>query len=167
MIRQALVIVLLLPLVACGWNHVCTKTRSYNLGEEKIVSVGSEMVQDGCFASRWDPTGLHKILWKRSSQNDETYEPLIDKELLYAGREGDILHISYREYFRYRDYQNGVEGSFARTPFFQQVYYDLKLSDSIVFQDWVIQVIDANNQSIKFKVVKEPLQPEIPPPTIQ
>jgi len=156
MIRQALVIVLLLALVSCGWNHVCTKTRSYNLGEEKIVAVGSEMVQDGCFATRWDPTGLNKILWKRDPQNE--YVALVDKELLYSGREGDVLHISYREFFRFLDYRNGVvsEKSGARTPFFQQVYYDLKTSDMVVFQDWVLQVLDANNQRIRFKVVQEP-----------
>jgi hypothetical protein len=73
------------------------------------------------------------------------------KELLYSGREGDVLHITYREY--------SVRG-LARTPFFQQVYYDLKNSHEIVFQDWVLQVLDANNQQIKFKVVNEPPQLE-------
>jgi hypothetical protein len=52
----------------------------------------------------------------------------------------------------------------TRTPFFQHVYYDLKTSDTIVFQDWVLKVLDTNNQNIRFKVVKEPPQPEIPQP---
>jgi hypothetical protein len=145
--RKALMFILLLPLVACGWNHQCTKSRSYNIGEEKMVTVGTEMVQTGCFAAQWNPAGLNRDILNRNSYNDDYFEPLTDKELLYAGREGDVLHITYREY--------SVNGN-ARTPFFQQVYYDLKTSDEIVFQDWVIKVLDANNKQIRFKVVKEP-----------
>ena len=148
--RQLLVFVLLLTIIACGWNHPCTKSRSYNLGEEKIAVVGSEIVQSGCFAARWEPQGpIVRLL--RSPYDDSYFEPWIDKELLYAGREGDILHITYREY--------SLSG-LARTPFFQQVYYDLKNSHEIVFQDWVLQVLDANNQQIKFKVVKAPTKQE-------
>ena len=160
--RKVLVLVLLLPIIACGWNHLCTKTRTYNLGEEKITAVGSEMVKNGCFARRWEPTGLNRDLWQKKAYNDDYWEPLIDKELLYAGRESDVLHITYREYFQWRDLKTGIFSSYARTPFFQQVFYDLKKSDVIVFQDWVIQVLDANNERIKFKVVKEPPGYEIP-----
>jgi hypothetical protein len=134
----------LLPIVSCGWNHLCVKPRSYNLGEEKIAPVGSEMVQDGCFVYQWEPTGLNKHLWQRKSY--EEVGNVLERELLYAGREGSVLHVTYREYV----------SNYARQPFFQQLFYDLKTSDKIVFQDWVIQVTDANNQEIKFKVVKEP-----------
>jgi hypothetical protein len=156
--RQALVFILLLPIVSCGWNHPCTKTRSYNLGEEKIAVVGSEMVQNGCFAARWEPRGLEQ----RKAYNDDAWKPLTDKELIYAGREGDVLHITYREFYQWVDYKTGSVSSYARTPFFQQVFYDLKKSDVIVFQDWMLQVLDANNQQIKFKVVKEPAKQESP-----
>jgi hypothetical protein len=159
----ALVLVLSLPLVACGWNHPCTKTRSYNLGEEKIAVVGSEIVTNGCFATRWEPLGLTRDLWQRKAYNDESWKPLTDKELIYAGRENDVLHITYREYFQWRDHETGVVSSYARTPFFQQIIYDLKKSNVIVFQDWVIQVLDANNERIKFKVVNETPGHEIPP----
>lgn len=152
--RQALALVLLLSIVACSWHHPCTKTRSYNLGQEKIATVGSEMVQIGCFAARWEPVGLHQIF--RKPFDDVDFKPLIDKELLYAGREGNVLHLTYREFFRFRDHKTGIETSYARQPFFQQVYYDLKTSDTVVFQDWVLQLLDANNQQIRFKVVKEP-----------
>lgn len=92
------------------------------------------------------PAGLNRSLLNRSPYNDASRQ-WIDRELLYAGREGDVLHITYREY--------SVMGH-ARAPFFQQVYYDLKTSDAVVFQDWVLQVLDANNQRIRFKVIKEP-----------
>lgn len=153
MIRKMFLFVLLLTIVACGWNHPCTKTMSYNHGEEKVAAVGSEMVQVGCFAARWEPKGLTKILFMRSAYNDDGFEPLIDKELLYAGRAGDILHITYREYST-RVTSDGRVGNFARPPFFQQVYYDLNKSDKIVFQDWVIKVLDASNEQIRFTVIK-------------
>ena len=159
----ALVFVLLLPIVACGWNRQCTKPTSYNLGEEKIAVVGSEMVQIGCLASRWDPRGLNKSLLKRNSEDDVSFEPSAEKELLYAGREGDVLHVTYREFYLLFDNAGNVKAH-ARPAFYQQVYYDLKASDAIVFQDWVLKVLDANNQQIRFKVIKGPTQPEIPPP---
>jgi hypothetical protein len=163
---QALVLVLLLPLVACGWNQQCTNYTSYNLGEEKIAAVGSEMVQDGCFAPREDPTGLNRSLLKKSFRAAPYWFPAyLDRELIYAGREGDVLHLSYREYYS-RVTPEGAAGSYARPAFFQQVYYDLKTSDAIVFQDWLLKVLDANNQQIRFKVVIGPPHPEIPPPTI-
>jgi len=138
-------IVLSLLVISCSWNHVCTKTGSYNIGEEKISVVGTEVVRDGCFASRWEPTGPINKLLNRSSYNDDYFIPWIDKELIYTGRAGDTLHMTYREYS-----VNGI----ARTPFFQQVYYDLKKSNEIIFQDWIIKVIDADNHLIRFKVVK-------------
>jgi hypothetical protein len=159
-----IVITLLLSIAACGWNQQCTKPTSYNLGEEKVTVVGSEMVQTGCLAARYDPKGLTRSLWQRNSEDDAYFEPLIDKELLYAGREGDVLHISYREFYFFLDYKTGVVRTHARTPFFQQVYYDLKTSDAVVFQDWVLQILDANNKQIRFKVVNGPPQPKIPPP---
>jgi hypothetical protein len=150
MIRQVLLLVLMLPLVACGWTQQCIKPTSYNLGEEKIAVVGSAMVQIGCLAAQWERRG--------EIQPDPYFEPLIDKELLYAGRVGDNLHISYREYFIDINAQKNRWGSYARPPFFQQAYYDLKTSDTVVFQDWVLQVIDANNERIRFKVIKGPLR---------
>lgn len=143
---RMLVLVLLLPIVACGWNSQCIKPVSYNIGEETIAAVGTAMVQQtiGCFVYRYDPTGLNLTLWKKSSYLYNA-EPTVLKELLYAGREGNILHITYREY--------SVKG-YARTPFFQHTYYDLKTSDKIVFQENTIQILDANNQQIRFKVIQ-------------
>ncbi len=144
--RIALVFILLLPIVACGWNTKCVKNATYNIGEETIAVTGTPMVQQviGCLVYKYEPTGLNLTLWKKEPYT-YTSEPTVLKELLYAGREGDILHITYREY--------SVAG-YARTPFFQNTYYDLKTSDKIVFQENIIQVLEANNQQIRFKVIQ-------------
>ena len=162
--RKAWVLVLLLPIIACGWNNLCTKTTSYNLEKEKIATVGSEIVQTGCFTARWEPTGLTKYLWQRKAYDETHFEQWLDKELLYAGREGDVLHITYREYSNEGGWTTSVnKDSIAKPAFLQQVfYYDLKKSDVVMFQNWVIKVLDANNERIKFKVVKEPQGYEIP-----
>jgi len=150
MTRKILVLFLLLPLLAsCGWHTQCTKRTSYVLGEEKTASVGSEMVQLGCFVMRHEPTGLNKDFWNRTAYDFNVVNPMILKELLYSGRAGNILHITYREYIR---------GGYIKPAFTQMVQYDFKASDMIVFQDWVLQVIDANNQTIRFRVTTEPPQ---------
>lgn len=156
--RQLLLLIFLFTIASCGWNHPCIMPRSYNVGEEKIATVGSAIVQIGCFAAQWEPRALLKILGTKPYV-DVDFKPWTTNELLYSGREGDILHITYREFYLLFD-SNGNETAHARPAFYQQVYYDLKKSDNIVFQDWVIQVIEANNQQIKFKVIKEPLRPD-------
>lgn len=153
MIRTTLLLVLSLTIVSCGWNYSCIRTSSCNPGEEKVAAVGTSMVQTGCFAGRYEPTGLNKSLWNKTAYNDDGFEPLIDKELLYAGRAGDILHITYREYST-QVTAEGRLGNYARTPFFQQVYYDLNKSDKIVFQNWVLKVLEASNEQIRFKVIE-------------
>jgi hypothetical protein len=144
--RSVLVLFLLLPIVSCGWNSQCLQKTTYNLGIETTSVMGTAMVQQtiGCLATRYEPLGLNLTLWNRAPYV-YTAEPVVLKELIYAGREGDILHITHREY--------SVSG-YARTPFFQHIYYDLKTSDKIVFQDNMIQVLDANNQQIRFRVIQ-------------
>jgi hypothetical protein len=91
---------------AAGRNSALSP-RHYNLGEEKIAVVGSAMVQIGCLAAQWERRG--------EIQPDPYFEPLIDKELLYAGRVGDNLHISYREYFIDINAQKNRWGSYGPT----------------------------------------------------
>lgn len=153
--KLIILVVCALVLAGCGWNHPCVNPRSYKLGEEITTPVGSALVQSGCFAYRYDPRGITRSIFGRVSEMDEYAQPRIDQEILYSGRQGDTLHVTYREY---------TYDGYARAPFFQQLYYDMGKSDAIVFQDWVIKVIDSSNERIKFKVVKEPIRPEIDPP---
>jgi len=151
-----IVFVLSLVIGSCGWKTSCLEYRkntSVVIGQEKTAVVGAEMVQKTfstiqCIKTRYEPTGLNLTLFKREPVivDDIPYDETVEKELLYAGIERNVLHITYREYT--------VKGM-ARTPFFQNLYYDLSISDKIVFQDWLIQVIDANNQKIVFKVINE------------
>jgi hypothetical protein len=68
-------------------------------------------------------------------------------ELLYSGRSGDEIGISYREY------TNLVGGQLARPAFYQELKYDLTRERRVTFRDTVIEVLDANNSGITFTVV--------------
>ena len=145
MFHKILLILSVLFIFSCGWTSQCIQPTSYVLNIEKITSVGTEMMQCGCFKTLWEPTGLNRTIFKRVPQ--EEINSWVVKELLYSGRQNNTLHIAYREY-TYR--------GLARPSFSQNLYYDLSTSDKIVFRDWVIQIINANNQQIRFKVIKEP-----------
>lgn len=120
--------------------------------------VGAAMIQTGCFEIKYEPSGLNRTLWNREPET-HAYGPAVERELLYSGREGDILHITYREYANRTD-SGGSVGSYIRADFTQNVSYDLKTSDMIVFKGWELQVLEASNHLIRFKVVKEPALPE-------
>jgi len=68
-------------------------------------------------------------------------------ELLYSGRSGDEIGISYREY------ANVVGGHLARPAFYQELKYDLSRGPRITFRDTTIEVLGADNSGVTFKVV--------------
>ncbi|MEJ5137721.1 MULTISPECIES: hypothetical protein [Acinetobacter] len=64
--------------------------------------------------------------------------------LIYNGRIGNKINIGYREFF----------GDLARPAFTNSVEYDLAESKQIGYKGALLEIIDANNQSIKYKVLK-------------
>jgi len=80
---------------------------------------------------------------------DEKYyagEDLFKSELLYNGREKDTVFLLYREY---------TGEGMARSPFYQQLRYNIKDSSVINFKSLKIEVLDATNEGITFKVVSD------------
>lgn len=64
--------------------------------------------------------------------------------LLYSGRVGDKINISYREF----------SNNFARPAFNNEVEYDLSSSKTIGYKGAVIEVMEADNNSITYRVLK-------------
>ncbi len=64
--------------------------------------------------------------------------------LIYSGRIGDKVNIGYREF------SNNV----ARPAFSNDVEYDINDSNIIGYKGCQIEIIEANNQYIKYKVIK-------------
>jgi hypothetical protein len=66
-------------------------------------------------------------------------------ELIYGGSDGDKIQATYREF---------APGDASRPTFFQSLSYDAG-ADVIRYRDLVIEVLEASNQSISFKVVAD------------
>ena len=64
--------------------------------------------------------------------------------LIYSGRVGNRIKIGYREFIH----------NMARSDFSNDVEYDLTESKTIGYKGALIEVIDANNQSITYKVIR-------------
>lgn len=64
--------------------------------------------------------------------------------LLYSGRTGDYITLKYREF----------SGGYARSAFENEAQYDLSESKTISYKGATIEVLEATNQHIKFRLVK-------------
>ena len=65
------------------------------------------------------------------------------QELIYDGRSGDTVKFLYRE----------LSNSRLRAPFTQEVQYDMKQSSIVGFKGARIEIIEANNTHLKYKVI--------------
>lgn len=79
-----------------------------------------------------------------------TYEEIkcddcFKKEIVYNGRVGNNLKFIYREYI----------SNLARPAFTQELQYDLSESNIIGFKGARIEIIEANNTNIKYKLLKD------------
>jgi hypothetical protein len=77
------------------------------------------------------------------TQITDTTRPSFRQELIYNGRSGDTLRFLYREY----------SSDALRAPFSQEIQYDLKDGSTIGFKGVRIQVIEATNTKLKYRVV--------------
>lgn len=69
--------------------------------------------------------------------------PMFSQTLIYTGKVGSKIRFAYREF----------SNSLARPAFNIEVEYDLKESDVVGYQNAKIQVIEATNTSIKYKLI--------------
>ena len=69
--------------------------------------------------------------------------PGFRQELIYNGRSDDTLRFLYREF----------SGDFMRPPFSQEVQYDLTDSAIIGFRGVRIEVLDATNTQLRYRVI--------------
>jgi len=128
------IIVLGLLLLSCS----CTTTyriERYDLKKKYVTGVGSPMV-------------VREKCWGDSYHQATTSKNCIFRqEILYSGREGHLIRITYREYVGQNgNYSSGVS-------FLQDVRYDLRQSDIISFKDIYFKVIEASKTSIEFMVI--------------
>lgn len=85
-------------------------------------------------------TGLsfEKKNWATASANS------FQQTLIYSGKVGNKINVGYREF----------SSDLARPAFNNEVEYDLKDSRQIGYKGALLDIIEANNQMIKYKVIK-------------
>jgi hypothetical protein len=144
---------------ACsGGRYVATTPRFYN------ETIGIIVAEDGtipCEKSVLQIAGLKKGRQWSTPEAVGTrpftrgpflaggVEAAIKWELLYSGRSGDEITLDYREY------SATPQGTFARPAFYQQLRYDLHNNDRIVFRSMEIQIVEASNSGVKFRVLRD------------
>jgi len=145
---QAIYFILTVAFIAgCASTVLERKTfKSYSVGTQATASIGIPFLvdQDGTVekVKTWvgilnSPNG-----WKIEKRYSEDF---VRKELIYSGRSGNTIEISYREF----------RGGLAAPAFYQNVKYDLSESRLVTFQNFRIEIIDADNQSITYRVISD------------
>ncbi|MEI7216277.1 hypothetical protein WCT79_04585 [Pectobacterium carotovorum] len=89
--------------------------------------------------SKCDSGKLYKKVKIQTEQ-----QALFQQVLIYNGKVGNKINIGYREF----------QGGMARAAFSNEVEYDLSDSKTIRYKGAILDIVDANNQSITFKLTK-------------
>jgi hypothetical protein len=85
-------------------------------------------------------SGLHIESTKKAILAKDSFQ----QTLIYSGKIGNKINIGYREF----------SGNYARPAFNNNVEYDLSESKFIGYKGAQIEVIDATNQYIKYRLIK-------------
>ena len=116
--------------------------RNYQIGVIKSTNVGDAMIHRhyrGELSHPWsDPFG--------------ELQGTTSVELIYGGVAKNVIKVLYREY----------SNNLARPAFSQELQYDLDESKIIVFRNTKIEISEATNNKLTFKVVETP-EPQFTP----
>ncbi len=89
-----------------------------------------------------DKACTHRTSYQHTKQQASTLDSF-QQTLIYSGRIGDKINLSYREF----------SGNQARPAFNNDVEYDIGLSSIVGYKSAKIEIIEATNESIRYKVV--------------
>lgn len=122
----------------------------------------SGTIKKSIFAGPWQAVIIYKnenkicivdnvnvLTCKKSAAFERRKKPILSansfqQTLLYNGTVGDKINIGYREF----------SNSLARPAFNNDVEYDLSESKTIGYKGARIEVLEANNESIKYRVIR-------------
>jgi hypothetical protein len=114
---------------------------NYTLGQEVHANVGAPFVSSKTTTQGY----VNRVETKLVEQ----------RELVYSGRDGNTLFVTYREYTAQNIVGFDDGGLMARPAFSQDLRYDLAASDTIVFRDYRIRVVEATNEVIRVVVLSD------------
>jgi hypothetical protein len=120
--------------------------KSYSVGREASATIGEAFLVDQNGSVEKVKTWVGIINSPDGWKVEERYsQDFVRKELLYSGKSGTTIEVSYREF----------RGGFAAPAFFQNLKYDLNESTIIRFQRFSIEVLQADNQTIKYRILSD------------
>ncbi|MGQ0755891.1 hypothetical protein ACT4ZN_15575 [Acinetobacter baumannii] len=105
-----------------------------------MVSKENKLCVVTIFNARTCSKDAEFVVKKVASMRDNAFQ----QTLIYSGKVGSKINIGYREF----------SGNIARPAFNNDVEYDLNESKEIGYKGALLQIIDANNQNIKYKVIR-------------
>lgn len=126
--RKYFLSLMLLGLVACSPIEYFIQP-NFVIGETYTATVGSQMIS----VENGSSGGFGKSGFQQ--------------ELIYSGLANNVLQIAYREY------NLSQNSSYIKGDFSQNLQYDISLSKVISFRDMQIEILEANSNTIKFKVL--------------
>lgn len=115
-------------------NPIADPYKSVMLGADGKLCVITVFNAKSC-------TATHQASIKKVSiSSDNSFQ----QTLIYSGKVGNKINVGYREF----------SSNIARPAFNNDVEYDLNESKQIGYKGALLEVVDANNQSITYKVLK-------------
>lgn len=112
--------------------------------EDKAISIGGRTILSGSILGGSQAMFAVEVPEDQCAKRYKfaNYGQTFRQELIYLGRSGDELSFKYREY----------SGSLARPAFSADLKYDLSESQTIGYRGARIEVIEAGNQLIRYRV---------------
>lgn len=147
-IKSAVVTCLCLLLVGCGKVLSITPIKTYSLNDVKTIPIGDAFLvaETGTITRRKTWVGILRSAdgsgWEIRDEHSPDWR---SKELTYAGMSGKTIEVAYREF----------RGGYAAPAFSQSLKYDLAVSKIIRFQNFEIEVVKADNNSITFRILRD------------
>ncbi|MGE4500347.1 MAG: hypothetical protein AB7C96_08405 [Hydrogenovibrio sp.] len=109
----------------------------------QALALNKEEGAELCVISVFGGKACYKGEYERKKQLSEKGNSF-QQTLIYSGRVGDKINISYREF----------SNNTARPAFNNDVEYDLSFSSTIGYKGALIEVIKADNSSITYKLIR-------------
>ncbi len=145
--RAVLVAVCGIILSGCASQVVQSQYyKSYSVGVERTATIGDSFLVDQSgsieIVRRWVGVLNSPDGWKETKVYSQDF---VRRELIYGGRSGATIDVSYREF----------RGGYAAPAFYQAMKYDLSSSSQIRFQNFKIDVRQADNEKIVYRVLSD------------
>lgn len=135
-------------MAGCGKVLSITPIQSYSLNNIKTTSTGEAFLvaETGVITRTKSWVGILRSPdgsgWEIYDEHSPDWR---SKELIYSGISGKTIEVAYREFRR----------GYAALAFSQNLKYDLSASKIIRFQNFEIEVLGADNNSITTRVLKD------------